>query len=178
VKGILYKARAFQMLRSDVSGKMRQVADYHHLHWSLSYVPDAKTKRLVQVRDLGSLRLYALYVPAARPIKIYRHVEAAISAAARKVDAMSVEVDFVQSGQVFQAAGVLNNRWVVSAPWLNSGHFYGVSFVPDSTRSNLQLVSQSFVNDPAGNVSIEAVISNNGEDAVFRVSLIQAPSEF
>jgi hypothetical protein len=90
---------------------------------------------------------------------------------------MSVEVDFVQSGQVSQAAGT-QVPWFISAPWMRSNHFYGLSFVPDSNRSNLQVVSLSFLNDPAGNVSVQAVIQNNGEDAVFRAALIQAPSEF
>ena len=90
---------------------------------------------------------------------------------------MSVEVDFVQSDQAMQAAGT-QRPWAVSASWLDDRHLYALSFVPDSNRSNLQVVSQSFVNDPAGNISFEVVINNNGEDAVFRAALIQAPSKF
>jgi hypothetical protein len=90
---------------------------------------------------------------------------------------MSVEVDFFQTNSVMQAAGT-QLPWVLSAPFMDRNHFYGVSFVPDSTRSNLQLVSLSFVSDPAGNVSVGIVIKNSGEDAVFKAAAIQAPNKF
>lgn len=89
---------------------------------------------------------------------------------------MSVEVDFAQSGQVFQAAGT-QNPWIVT--WeMDSNHYYGVSFVPDSNRSNLQVISIAYDNDPAGNVSIHVVLQNNGLDAVFRAAAIQVPNKW
>jgi hypothetical protein len=91
---------------------------------------------------------------------------------------MSVEVDFTETNQVFQAAGI-RLPWRFTWPGvLDSSHYYGLSFVPDSDRSNLQLSLLAYNRDPAGNVGIDFDVTNNAEDAVFRAAVIQAPSKF
>jgi hypothetical protein len=90
---------------------------------------------------------------------------------------MSVEVDFFQANQVFQAANT-QAGWVLSASFFDSNHYYGVSFVPDSEQSALTLISLSYEKDIFGNVTIPHTIQTANNPAVWRVALIEAPSKF
>ncbi len=90
---------------------------------------------------------------------------------------MSVEVDFFQSNQVFQAANT-QAGWVLSASFFDSNHYYGLSFVPDSEQSTLTLNSLSYDKDIFGNVNFPFVIQTGNNPAVWRVAGIEAPSKF
>lgn len=89
---------------------------------------------------------------------------------------MSVEVDFGEFNQVFQAANTQVGWTTTWSLMTDSNHFIGSSIIPDSNQSILTVISQGFENDIHGSILLHQVVQSGPHDALFRVAVIQAPN--